>query len=111
MDHRLGIRRSFITQVRLARHGGPTASARLLNVSLSGAYVETSRSIALFTRVNFVCGRMLYERIGAFRIAAFVTRATAGGVAVEWLEFAAPVIRRLVELAAPHDRGSRRQSP
>ena len=73
----------------------------MLNVNLSGAYIETSRPFAPFSRVDFVSEPVLYERIGASRIAAFVTRATAGGVAVEWFEFAAPVIRRLVALAAP----------
>ncbi len=101
MDHRLGTRRSLIAHVRLERHGGPTAFGRMLNVSLSGAYIEMSSSFAIFTRIEFVCGRAVYERIGASRIAAFVTRAPAGGVAVEWFEFATPVIRRLVTLAGP----------
>ncbi len=101
MDHRLGTRRSFVLPVRLERHGRPTAFGRVLNVSLSGAYIETSAPFSPFSRVDLVCGPVLYERIGASRIAAFVTRATAGGVAVEWFEFAAPVIRRLVALAGP----------
>jgi hypothetical protein len=87
--------------VRLESYGSPTAFGRVLEVSLSGAYVETAPPPLLFTRVNLVCGRVFYERIGGSRITAFVSRVTAGGVAVEWLEFASPVIRRLVALAAP----------
>jgi hypothetical protein len=87
--------------VRLERLGGPTAFGRVLNVSLSGAYIETSPAFAVFTPADFVCGRVLYERIGISHIVAFVTRVTAGGVAVEWFEFAAPAICRLVAVAGP----------
>lgn len=99
MDHRLGRRRPFTLRVGLEGYSSPTAYGRLLNVSLSGAYIETSSPFGLLTRVDFVCGRVLYERIGASRMTAFVSRVTAGGVALEWFEFAAPVIRRLVTLA------------
>lgn len=101
MDHRYGTRRPLTLPVRLESHGSPTAFGRVLEVSLSGAYIETALPFAPFTRVSLVCGRALYERIGASRITAFVSRVTAGGVAVEWLEFAAPAIRRMVALAGP----------
>ncbi len=99
MEHRLGRRMPLTLPVRLERYGRPTAYGGLCNASLSGVYVETSLPFALFTRVDFVCGRLLYERIGVTHMSAFVSRVTSRGIAVQWFEFASAVIRRLAALA------------
>ena len=99
MDHRLGMRRLLILPVRLERQGKIIALGRTLDVSLSGAYVKTSPAFTLLTRVDFVCREHRPAAIDALRIAAFVTRVTAHGLAVEWFEFAPPVIHQLLALA------------
>ena len=93
------MRRPLILPVRLERQGKILARGCTLDVSLSGAYVKTSPAPALLTRVDVVCREHRAAAIEALRIAAFVTRVTAHGLAVEWCEFAPPVIHRLLALA------------
>ena len=96
MEHRLGIRIPLSLLVRLDQQGETAALGRMLNVSLSGAYVATLRDYQLLSRIDIVCGWFSAPRPDVFAIAAYVVRKAGGGVAIEWCEFAPPAIRRLV---------------
>ena len=105
MEHRLGTRMPVSIPVRLDERRETLAFGRVVNVSLSGAYVETPTTVHPLLRVDVVCGRMLPDRSGSFRVAAYVTRATTQGLAVEWLEFAPAAIRTLIARAESQTRG------
>lgn len=96
MEHRLGIRIPLSLLVRLDQQSETAALGRMLNVSLSGAYLATSRTYELLSRIDIVCGRFSDARADVSGIAAYVVRKAGGGVGVEWCEFAPPAIRRLV---------------
>lgn len=100
MEHRLGSRMQVRLPARLDVRGGRSALGLLLNVSLSGAYVKTSGSFRPLTRVDvgFDCGRFADSEMT--RVAAFVTRTDADGVAVEWCEFAPDAVAVLTAFAA-----------
>ncbi len=99
MEHRLGTRIPLSLPVRLHKEGEAAALGRVINVSLSGAYVATSRDYPLLSRVDIVWGGCAEARAGVSAIAAYLIRKEVDGVALEWCEFAPPAIRRLVALA------------
>ena len=85
---------------RLDARGGTSAFGLLLDVSLSGAYVKTSGPFKPLMRVDVGFDCRWVADTEAIRVPAFVTRADAGGVAVEWCEFAPGAVARLMTLAA-----------
>src|SRR5690348_8839379 len=93
MEHRLGTRISISLPVKLHHAGKTPAFGQILNVSLSGAFVRTSANLEPLARIGIVCEGAYSEAAGAPSVTAFVTRVAADGVALEWLEFAPPVIR------------------
>lgn len=96
MEHRLGTRVTTFLPVRVIHARALLAFGRMLDASLSGAYIETSAPLPLFARIDVVCGQGFSDRAECSGVAAYVTRAGAHGVGVEWLEFAPPAIRRLM---------------
>jgi hypothetical protein len=96
MEHRLGTRMPISLPVKLHHAGSTPALGRMLDVSLSGAYVQTSASLKPLACIGIVCDRALSAVAGAPCVTAFVTRVAADGVALEWFEFAPGVIRHLM---------------
>lgn len=96
MEHRLGTRMPISLPVKLHHAGGTPAPGRMLNVSLSGAYVRTSAKLEPLACIGIVCERAFSQAVSAPCITAFVTRVVEDGVALEWLEFAPAVIRQLM---------------
>jgi len=82
MDHRFGQRLRCGNDVRLAA-GNLAGSGRLVNVSLSGAYLETPLDLPLFASVE-ISGNGEHGK--AVELAAPVVRKDAGGYGVEWCE-------------------------
>jgi hypothetical protein len=83
MEHRFGQRFRCGTTVRLSAGDGITGQGRLANVSLSGAYLETSLPLPLFATVEVASetgGRAGVELLGS------VVRKDARGVGIEWCE-------------------------
>src|SRR5580692_11404827 len=86
MDHRWGQRQATNLAVQVVARSGRTGAARVVNVSLTGAYLETSVRFRLNTLVYlapFVPGN---SAAGSKRIAAHVVRHDALGVGLEWCE-------------------------
>lgn len=96
MEHRLGARMPLSVPVWLQRAGELPLPGRMLNVSLSGAYVETSAGYPLLARISIACALGLAERAAASCVAAYVTRVSSDGVGLEWFEFAPAVVRQLM---------------
>ena len=76
MDHRWGQRQATNVAVHVVATSGRTGAARVVNVSLTGAYLETSVLLRLHSLVY----------LGSKRVAAIVVRHDALGVGVEWCE-------------------------
>ena len=96
MEHRLGTRVTTFLAVRIVQARAVLAFGRMLNASLSGAYIETSAPLPLLSRIDVVCGQSCSDRAECSGVAAYVTRVGSNGVGVEWLEFAPAAIRQLM---------------
>ena len=83
MEHRFGQRFRCGTVVGLSASNGISGRGRLVNVSLSGAYLETSLRLPLFATVEV--RSEANGRAGAARSGS-VVRKDAGGVGIEWCE-------------------------
>lgn len=96
MELRLGTRVTISLPVRITRTRTAGAFGRMLNVSLSGAYIETSAPLSLLARLDVVCEAVCTERADCPGVPAYVTRVGRNGVGVEWFEFAPATIRQLM---------------
>src|SRR6185312_11236145 len=83
-----GIRRSLNVGVKLYVRGRPPRFGRLLDASASGGYVATSPPLPIMTRVHVALGWDKSHLGGRLRIAAYIVRADAHGIGIEWREFA-----------------------
>ncbi len=99
MEHHRGERRSTDVAVKFFTRPTTTGTGRVINISTTGAFLETRLLLPLLS--------LLYlepDRLGADgpygRIAATVVRRTAIGVGLEWCEFAAQTTRVFARLAA-----------
>lgn len=93
MEHRCGTRRSLGVAVKLYAQPGLPICGRLLNASSSGGYVATGAKLPIMTRVHVIFGWGNRQSGRRDRIAAYVVRSDAGGVGLEWQEFApAPLL-------------------
>jgi hypothetical protein len=97
MEHRWGIRRSLNVGVKLYVRGSPPRFGRLLNASASGGYVATKPPLPIMTRVHVALGWDKFHRGGRLRIAAYIVRADAHGIGIEWREFAPIAVLALMD--------------
>jgi len=83
MEHRFGQRFRCGTTVRICAGEGASGRARLVNVSLSGACLETALDLPLFATLEISA---VNERGKAVELFASVVRKDARGVGVEWCD-------------------------
>jgi hypothetical protein len=102
MEHRWGIRRSLNVGVKLYVRGSPPRFGRLLDASASGGYVATNPPLPIMTRVHVALGWDRFHRGGRLRIAAYIVRADAHGIGIEWREFAPIAVLALMDPPQPH---------
>jgi len=98
MDHRWGQRVAVDLAVQLLCHPRTIAVGRLMNVSVSGAFVRTGLVPALLAPVRIV--GFLSETEGTRRAAVegYVVRRERDGFGIEWFELApAGICRFLME--------------
>lgn len=101
MEHRWGIRQPLEVDVELYVRPGRPITGRLLNASSSGGYVATSATVRIMTRVHVTLGWDTPQRGGRHRIAAYVVRADARGIGLEWQEFAPVPVLALIDALEP----------
>lgn len=94
MEHRWGYRHEVIQSVRIAAHGGVMGRGRIRDVSTSGAFVEASLPLKLFTRVRIQFNSALNGRLTV--IEGQVVRKDVTGYGVEWRELAPEAVASLV---------------
>jgi hypothetical protein len=105
MDHRWGQRQASNVAVHIVATSGRTASARVVNVSLTGAYLETSVRLRLRSLVYLAPVLPDNFAQGGKRVAAIVVRHDGLGVGVEWSEALAKGVHIDLLLAMLADRG------
>ena len=105
MEHRWGQRKSLDLAVRVRLAEPAIIEGRMRNISLSGAYVEAPEAPATFARVRIEpvwapthvsCATA--RRRNLLSLKAHVVRRDARGFGIEWLEFAARTLQRLLTL-------------
>jgi hypothetical protein len=98
MEHRYGVRYLSAIDVFVRSQSGQLAAhGRLLDVSMSGAFVSTSLSIALLSSITI---EVLSVTASARRfkpIEAQVIRRTDNGLGIEWKEPTPSALSQLVD--------------
>ena len=95
MEHRWGQRKPCRARVSVAAGAGVSGSARLRNVSISGAFLETALPLPLFAPIAIA---VLHNdgTTHALEFAACVVRVESGGFGIEWSEPVTGSICRLL---------------
>jgi hypothetical protein len=86
MEHRWGRRQSTDVTVEFLPRSGEVGSGRVLNISSTGAYLQTAVSLPLNSLVYLESAAPLPVVGNSRRIAACVVRQDARGVGLEWCE-------------------------
>jgi hypothetical protein len=95
MEHRWGERVALLIPVKLTA-GGATGDGVLRDLSVSGAFIDTTTQLPVFTNL-VVSVQMNDEPLGASPdLAACVVRCEPAGVAVEWRDMACETLVALL---------------
>jgi hypothetical protein len=98
MEHRYGVRyRSAIDVYVRYQSGRDAARGRLLDVSISGAFVSTSLSIAPLSSITIEVLSVIAAARRFKPIEAQVIRHTERGLGIEWKELTAASLSQLVD--------------
>ena len=99
MDHRWGRRQATDLPVRFVAKAGTTGTGRVLNISLTGAYLETEVPLRLLSLV-YLEPDVSGSGDGTRRcIAASVVRRDALGAGLEWCDFSTEATNLSARLA------------
>ena len=99
MEHRWGQRVTLEIPVRLFVGGRLLGRGLLRNVSISGALIETSLELPVFTNLVVSLPSVSEVAPDSPELAANGVRRVPGGIAVEWRDMACPAIVALLERA------------
>ena len=107
MEHRWGYRTSTHVAVRLVALPGTIGAGRILNVSETGAYVQTNLALPLLALVHLqpIGPRAVNE--GMRRIAACVVRRSGDGIGLEWCDDAPHAVDQFLSAVLGRDDGPR----
>jgi len=100
MEHHRGQRHSTDVTVQFLTRPATIGIGRVLNVSSTGAFMETQTPLPLLSLVYLQPADQLPGDGTGGRIAATVVRCSATGVGLEWCEFGADATRVYARLAA-----------
>jgi hypothetical protein len=100
MEHRWGRRIVVDMPVQLAAVGiSMFRGAQLVNISISGAFIEADFRPRLLSRVQIVFGSSLNPQADALIIAAYVARSNLHGIGVEWCDLASAAATNMLRVA------------
>jgi hypothetical protein len=112
MERHRGERHSTDVMVQFFTRPGTVGVGRVLNVSATGAFMETERPLRLLSLLYLEPTGPVPATSSAGRIAATVVRCTPTGVGLEWCEFGAEATSAYARLAAvSHDFDDAHQWP
>jgi len=102
MEHRWGQRVRVDIPVRLEVSPATIVAGRILDLSVSGAWISGELEQHLSAEIAVVFEPLAGSSAPHLhRIPAFVTRARLEGIGVEWRELAPPLINSLLGQSAP----------
>ena len=96
MEHRWGQRISTDVAVSLVATPATIGVGRMLNVSSTGAFVQTRLHVPLLSFVYLEPADLAVDGCVVGRIGACVVRRCADGVGLEWCDDAADAVERLM---------------
>ena len=96
MEHRWGIRTPVDLAVRLAGNSLTVLDGRLVNMSVSGAFIVSGCPVNRMTCLEV---QIRGVRHTSLKIPACVIRRGANGIGVEWLDHASPAVREVLRAA------------
>ena len=112
MEHRWGERIRVDFPVRLMTHAFSKRDGRLIDLSVSGAYIQTDVLIRPHSRLTVTLLSSRWTRHEGTVVCAYVTRRYREGVGIEWCEFAPPSVGTLLHSVARRPYAfNRRPSP
>jgi hypothetical protein len=112
MEKHRGQRRSIDVAVQFFTRPATTGVGRVLNVSATGAFMETQLPLRLLSVLYLEPADTLLADGTGGRIAATVVRRSATGVGLEWCEFGAEATRVYARLVTgSHDLVGEHQLP
>ena len=97
MEHRWGQRVTLEVPVRLYLDDAALGRGLLRNVSVSGALIETSLEIPVFSNIVVALPARSETGPQIHELAANVVRRLTAGIAVEWRDMACPAVVTLME--------------
>ncbi|MDP9065004.1 MAG: hypothetical protein M3O06_03955 [Pseudomonadota bacterium] len=115
MEHRWGQRVTVDLPVRIIGHPFSGRPGRLLNFSVSGAWITVDLDLRVLSRLQIAIDYPHRPKHEVPLIAAYVARKFKGGFGLEWCEFAPSPIsgllrsftaRRYVRLRRPEPRAA-----
>ncbi len=99
MEHRWGQRVLLDVPVRLLAEPRTPAVGRMVNASISGAFVRTADRLPLWVKIQV---EMVLPRMPGHKgecVSALVTRRVRDGVGIEWCDLAPVPMRELLATA------------
>jgi PilZ domain len=96
MEHRWGQRVAVDVPIRLTVRPFSVKAARLMNLSLSGAFIKGSLELRVLSRIQVVIDLPSRFKHATPVISAYVTRKFRDGIGVEWCEFAPQAVSELI---------------
>jgi len=96
MEHRWGERFAIDMPVGLGVPLSTPKRGRLVNLSLSGAFIKTSLDVRLLSRLQVVFKPGRGRKHSPVTISAYVARKADEGIGVEWCDFAPTVVAELI---------------
>jgi hypothetical protein len=99
MDHRWGRRQPTDLAVRFVAKAGVSGTGRVLNISLTGAYLETRVALRLLSLVYLEPDSSVSGDAPRGCTAASVVRRDALGVGLEWCDFSTTATNLSARLA------------
>jgi len=88
MEHRWGQRVPIDLPVRLIGTPGAIGTGCIRDISVTGAFVQTNLNLSLLTLVHIEPIILSPNVSDSRRLPAYVTRAAADGIGVEWCDLA-----------------------
>jgi PilZ domain len=101
MEHRWGARVPVDLAVRVATRRFSVRPGRLLNVSLSGAAIESAIELRPLSRVQLAISSSHRSAQATAMVGAYVARRYPGGFGLEWCDFAPQAILELLRAHSP----------
>ena len=100
MEHRWGNRVSVDIGVRISARVGIIGVGRILDISVSGAWIRTRLDLSALSRVMLAFDPIPVLKHEGSSVGAYVTRTSREGFGVEWYELDPPFLSELLPFHA-----------